>query len=81
MTFRACVEVCLEVRLRKVGNLVEPVLLIGHLAAVLGAFSLAHLQAIPSQQPLPIANMADILTQLQDAVDQVCASSKRSEVC
>jgi hypothetical protein len=43
--------------------------------------SLAHFQAIPSQQPLPIANMADILTQLQDAVDQVCASSNRSEVC
>jgi hypothetical protein len=39
MTFRGCVVVCLEVRLRKVGSLVEPVLLIGHLAAVLGAFT------------------------------------------
>jgi hypothetical protein len=39
MTFRGCVEVCLAVRLRKVDNLVEPVLLIGHFAAVLGAVS------------------------------------------
>jgi hypothetical protein len=43
--------------------------------------SLVHCRANPFHQPLHIATMADILTQLQDAVDQVCTSSKRSRVC